>query len=192
MDQANPEHNSVFGSEHGTANAVPSSSTHITGHTANPASRLPTPCDAVSTEPWATNTGSGMIIPDRRTQVQHTYRTIKRIPVSDYSNISKIEEPLDTKLKNWTRWSQSMYIMMQVIRIISYVEGTIKWPNLDQDEEGADNWDFNDAFVVMLIAQNILASERTNINGSETSQVLWDNLMKIHQLTCYLVQTQRI
>jgi hypothetical protein len=169
MDQANPEHDSLFGSEHGDNNVRPSSSTQNTGssniHADNPAPRHPAPRDA---------------------------RAIKRIPVSDFSNISKIEEPLDTKLKNWMRWSQSMYIMMRVIRVIGYVEGTIKRPDPDLDADSADNWDSNDSFVVMLIAQNISVSERSNINGSETSQVLWEKLKKIHQSTCYLVPTQRI
>jgi hypothetical protein len=173
MDQANPEHDSIYQSDDEDNNQAPPF------HPPVPVPRPPP------------NT------PNRHTPVfndpaPRAPKSIKRIPVSDYSNISKIEEPLNTKLKNWTRWSQSMYIMMRVIRVIGYVEGTIARPDPDQDEEGAENWDFNDSFVVMLIAQNISASERTHIKGSETSQNLWEKLMKIHQSTSYQVQSQRV
>ena len=78
--------------------------------------------------------------------------------------------------------------MLNICRVQDYVEGKIPHPNLTQDPKGASNWDFNDTYVKVLIANNITRAQMMYIKRDQTSHENWKNLEAIfvpksHQTT---------
>ena len=114
---------------------------------------------------------------------------IIRIQVSDVSDASKIEETLDSQLNNWSVWSQSMYLLFDIINAAPYVEGTIERPDPRVDPEAAATWSFNDSYIRMLIGKNIASDEKIHICGCKTAYHMWKNLSNIHHTTGVQVQT---
>src|SRR5260221_13123443 len=49
--------------------------------------------------------------------------TITRIRVPDLGGVTNVEECLNTKDKNWPGWSQSMYLLLDIIDATPYIEG---------------------------------------------------------------------
>ena len=127
----------------------------------------------------------------RRSPVDHPTPFIRRIQVSDLAGVSKIEETLDAKSKNWAIWSQSMHLMLDIVNAGKYVEGTVKQPHSERDPVSAENWHFNDTYMRVLIAKNIAPSEKCHIRGCETADEMWNNLRKIHECTSFQIQTEQ-
>ena len=119
------------------------------------------------------------------------YLQIARIQVSNISGASKIEAPLDSQLKNWSMWSQSMRFMLDIIDAIPYVEGKVDRPDPDIDPEGTANWRFNDRYVRYLIDKNITENEKIHIGGCESTHHMWKNLSNIHHTAGTQVQTNQ-
>lgn len=117
---------------------------------------------------------------------------IARIQVSDISGFTEVDEILDTKLKNWSGWSQSMCLLLDVVNGVPYVEGKVKRPNPEIDPEGAENWSFNDAYIMILILQNIAPCEMIHVRGCQSAYQMWKNLRSIHHLTGIQIQTNRL
>jgi len=118
--------------------------------------------------------------------------TIKRLKVTDLAAISKIDETLDKKLKNWASWAESMYIRFGCANAKGYVEGCVACPDLGFNPKGAENWEFNNSYTCMLINKNITPKEKVHTQGCATTHKMWNNLKTIHKSTCYLVHTDHI
>ena len=118
--------------------------------------------------------------------------TIPHLKVAELVAVSRINETLDKKQKNWTGWAESMYLLFGCANAKGYVEGRIQCPDPDINPDGTDNWEFNDSYTWMLINKNIAASERVHTCGCPTAHKMWTNLKMIHESTCYLVHTDRI
>ena len=118
--------------------------------------------------------------------------TILRLKVADLAAISRIDETLDKKQKNWTGWAESMYVLFGCANAKGYVEGRIPCPDPSFDPVGADNWEFNDSYTRMLINKNIASSEKVHTCGCANAHKMWNNLKTIHKSTCYLIHTDRI
>jgi len=118
--------------------------------------------------------------------------TIKCLKVADLAAISKIDETLDKKLKNWASWAESMYVLFGCANAKGYVEGCVACPDPGFDPEGTENWEFNDSYMRMLINKNITPKEKVHTQGCATTHKMWNNLKMIYKSTCYLVHTNRI
>jgi len=85
-----------------------------------------------------------------------------------------------------------MYMLFGCANAKHYVEGCILSPDPGFDPEGADNWEFNDSYIQMLINKNIALKEKVHTCGCATAHKMWTNLKMIHKSTCYLVHTNCI
>ena len=75
------------------------------------------------------------------------------IQVSDISDASKIEETLDSQLNNWSIWSQSMYLLFNIINAAPYVEGTIEQPDPRVNPKAAATW-CRDSLLLRAVRQD--------------------------------------
>ena len=92
------------------------------------------------------------------------------------SAMMKAGETLDTKTQNWFSWSQSMYMMFNLLELHEYMEGRITMPDMRIDPEGVRNWQYNDNYAQMLIATNIAPHEKQHTTGCDTAHRMWLNL----------------
>ena len=70
--------------------------------------------------------------------------------------------------------------MLQICGVQGYVAGTVQRPDLAQDPEGASNWDFNDTYAKVLIANNVTTTQMVHISQSRTAHDSWTNLEVVH------------
>lgn len=117
---------------------------------------------------------------------------IVRIQVSNITGVGEAKEILDTNIKNWSSWSQSMYLLLRIIKAVPYIEGKIKPPNEQIDLDSANDWDYNDSYIMILISNNIALSEKIHMRGCQTAHHMWKNLRNIHHIVSIQVQTNRI
>ena len=66
--------------------------------------------------------------------------------------------------------------MLQICGVQDHVTRNVRRPDLALDPEGARNWDFNDTYAKVLIANNITTTQMVHISQSHTSQESWSNL----------------
>ena len=66
--------------------------------------------------------------------------SVLRIHAAEGSAMMKAGETLDMKAQNWFSWSQSMYIMFNLLKLREYVEGRTFMLDAQIDLEGARNW----------------------------------------------------
>ena len=52
--------------------------------------------------------------------------------------------------------------MFKLCKVTGYIFGNIARPDRTHDPEGADNWDFNDSYVAMLIYENISVAQKVH------------------------------
>ena len=71
-------------------------------------------------------------------------------------------------------------LMLQICGVQDYVTRNVRHPDLALDPEGARNWDFNDTYAKVLIANNITTTQMVHISQSHTSQESWSNLEAVH------------
>ena len=118
--------------------------------------------------------------------------SITRLNVQEIAPVSRIDETLDGKLKNWTAWSQSMDLLFSIANARGYIDGRIRCPDANADPVGAENWEFNDSYIRMLIRKNIAPSQKMHTRGCPTALRMWNSLRHIHETTNYLVHTEKI
>jgi len=114
------------------------------------------------------------------------------LKVNEIVPVSKIEEALNGKAKNWNHWSQLMYLLFAVANTKGYVEGHIPVPDPVTRPTSMENWEFNDLFIQMLINKNITPLQKVHTCGCATSHKMWTNLHTIHESTSYLVHMDHI
>jgi len=117
---------------------------------------------------------------------------LPRLKVNEIAPVSKIEEALNGKAKNWNHWSQLMYLLFAVANTKGYVEGHIPVPDPVTRPTSMENWEFNNSFIQMLINKNITPLQKVHTRGCATSHKMWTNLHTIHELTSYLVHMDHI
>ncbi len=86
--------------------------------------------------------------------------SIIQVSVCESTAITRTREPLNDT--NWNVWKGSMKHMFKLCKVTGYIFGNIARPNRVHDPEGADNWDFNDSYVAMLIYENISAAQKVH------------------------------
>ena len=122
-----------------------------------------------------------------------TFRpSIPRLNVQEIAPVSRIDETLDGKSKNWTAWSQSMDLLFSIANARGYIDGRIRCPDANADPVGAENWEFNDSYIRMLIRKNIASTQKMHTRGCPSTQRMWNSLRHIHETTNYLVHTEKI
>ena len=77
-------------------------------------------------------------------------------------------------------WQHRLTLMLQICRVQGYVAGTVQRPNLAQEPEGANNWDFNDTYAKVLIANNMTMTQMVHISQSRMAHNSWTNLEAVH------------
>ena len=122
-----------------------------------------------------------------------TFRpSIPRLNVQEIAPVSRIDETLDGKSKNWTAWSQSMDLLFSIANARGYIDGRMRCPDANADPVGAENWEFNDSYIRMLIRKNIASTQKMHTRGCPSAQRMWNSLRHIHETTNYLVHTEKI
>ena len=104
--------------------------------------------------------------------------TIRRVRASENQAITRTEDRLDET--NWTIWLHRLTLMLQMCGVQDYVTGSVERPDQVQDPEGASNWDFNDTYAKVLIANNVTSTQMVHISQSRTSHESWSNLEAVH------------
>ena len=118
--------------------------------------------------------------------------SIPRLNIVEIAPVSKVDETLDSKSKNWTAWLQSMDLLFSIANCRGYIDGRTRCPNANADPIGFQNWEFNDSYIRVLIRKNIATLQKMHTCGCLTSQKMWNNLCHIHKTTNYLVHTEKI
>jgi len=117
---------------------------------------------------------------------------ITKIQISDVATAIAFLKPLDAKKNNWETWSDTILLALELVKATGIVDGTTPKPNLDTDPEAADNWNYNDVYIKMLIRTHVADSELMHIRSSQTSRHMWNALKKLHQLTTYQIFTDKL
>ena len=104
--------------------------------------------------------------------------SILRVRASENQAITRTEDRLDDT--NWTVWRHRLTLMLQICGVQGYVTGTVECPDPGQDPEGASNWDFNDTYAKVLIANNVATNEMVHLSQSRTARDSWLNLEAVH------------
>jgi hypothetical protein len=112
--------------------------------------------------------------------VPDTAPKIERIHATESLAVTKVDELLDSKARNWTGWSEYMDMLFILFDIQDYVQGKIPCPNETDDPVGASNWAYNDTYAQMLIITNISTTEKVHTRGCPTAHSMWLNLQSMH------------
>ena len=59
--------------------------------------------------------------------------------IAEIAPVSKVDETLDSKSKNWTAWSQSMDLLFSIANCWGYIDGCTWCPNANTDPIGFQN-----------------------------------------------------
>lgn len=81
---------------------------------------------------------------------------------------------------NWTVWHHWLTLMLQICGVQGYALGTVQCPDPSQDPKGASDWDINDTYARVLIANNITTTQMVHISQSQTANDSWSNLKVVH------------
>jgi len=103
---------------------------------------------------------------------------IERVRANENQAITRTQDRLDEK--NWAVWRLRLTLMLEICGVQGYVEGKIPRPDPAQDPDGATNWDFNDTYAKVLIANNVTTTQMMYIKQTQTSHENWCNLEAIH------------
>jgi len=117
---------------------------------------------------------------------------INKIQISNVTTAIAFLKPLDAKKNNWETWSDTILLALELVKATGIVDRTTPKPNLDTDLEAANNWNYNDVYIKMLIRTHVADSELMHIRSSQTSHHMWDTLKKLHQLTTYQIFTDKL
>jgi len=117
---------------------------------------------------------------------------ITKIQISDVATAIAFLKPLDAKKNNWETWSVTILLALELVKATGIVDGKTPKPNPDTDLEAADNWNYNDVYIKMLIRTHVADSELMHIRSSQTSHHMWDALKKLHQLMTYQIFTDKL
>jgi gag-polypeptide of LTR copia-type len=107
-----------------------------------------------------------------------TTTTIQRVCASENSAITRTEDRLNEE--NWMVWRHRLTLMLQICGVQDYVTGGVHRPDIDQDPNGAANWDFNDTYARVLIANNVTTTQMVHISQCRTAHECWTSLEAIH------------
>src|SRR5260221_9106263 len=121
--------------------------------------------------------------------VPNIQASVTCIRAAEASAVMKVGEVLDTRIKNWSSWSQSMELLFNLFEVHDYVLGRVTLPEQTRDPVGASNWQYNDTFAMILIMTNISPREKVYTNGCPTSHRMWRSLQSMHKLMSYLIAT---
>ena len=102
--------------------------------------------------------------------------SIKRVQAREGSAITKLSEPLGEQ--NWMIWRERMRRVLRLCGVEAYVEGRIELP---ADTKGAENWEFNDNYAQVMIANNIASTEMVHVSQCRTAKNMWENLEAVHE-----------
>ena len=83
--------------------------------------------------------------------------------------------------------------MLQICGVQNYITGGTPRPDVALDPEGAANWDFNDTYTRVLIANNVNTTQMVHIGQCHTASECWSSLeavhdAKSHQTTIGIIQ----
>ena len=83
--------------------------------------------------------------------------------------------------------------MLQICGVQEYVISSVKQLDASQDPKEASDWDFNDTYAKVLIANNISTTQMVHISQSHTAHESWSNIeavhdAKSHQMTICIIQ----
>src|SRR5271155_1114503 len=104
--------------------------------------------------------------------------SIQRVRTSENQAITRTDDRLDDT--NWNVWRHRLTLMLQICGVQGYALGTISRPDPSHDPEVANNWDFNDTYARVLIANNVTTTQMVHISQSRTANDSWLNLEAIH------------
>src|SRR5260221_265821 len=121
--------------------------------------------------------------------VPNIQASVTRIRTPEASAVMKVREVLDTRIKNWSSWSQSMELLFNLFEVHDYVLRRVTLPEQTRDPVGASNWQYNNTFAMILITTNISPCEKVYTNGCPTSHRMWRSLQSMHKSTSYLIAT---
>ena len=107
-----------------------------------------------------------------------TNPAIQHVRANKNQAITRMDDRLDET--NWTIWRHQLTLMLQICGVQGYVAGTVQRPDPAQDPEGASNWDFNDTYAKVLIANNVTTTQMVHISQSRTAHDSWTNLEAVH------------
>ena len=90
--------------------------------------------------------------------------SIQQVCANENQAITCTNDCLDDT--NWTVWHHQLTLILQICGVQGFALGTIQCPDFSQDPEGATNWDFNDIYARVLIANNITTTQMVHISQS--------------------------
>ena len=122
-------------------------------------------------------------------QVTVTVPSIRKL---NASQVTKIDQVLDSKKNNWPLWYDSITTMFKMNDVIDYVEGKIRCPDLARNPMGAKHWRQNNAYTKTLINTNISDKERIHTQGCSTAHKIWTNLKAIYESSNALMYTDKL
>ena len=91
-------------------------------------------------------------------------QSYQRVCANENQVITHTGDHLDDT--NWTVWHHWLTLMLQICGVQGYALGTIQCPDPSQDPKGATNWDFNNTYARVLIANNINTTQMVHISQS--------------------------
>ena len=104
--------------------------------------------------------------------------TIKCVRPNENSAITRTQDSLNDE--NWTVWQQRLLLMLQICGVQNYITRGTPRPDVGLDPEGAANWDFNDTYTRVLIANNVTTTQMVHIGQCHTASECWSSLEAIH------------
>ena len=107
-----------------------------------------------------------------------TNPAIQRVRANENQAITHTDDHLDET--NWTIWQHRLTLMLQICGVQGYIAGTVQRLDPAEDPEGASNWDFNDTYAKVLIANNVTTTQMVHISQSHMAHDNWTNLEVVH------------
>ena len=110
--------------------------------------------------------------------------SINRVRTNENSAITRTPDLLNDT--NWFAWRIRMTFMLRMCGVEDYVKGRVNRSNPQTDPMGAQNWEFNDAYAKMLIANNVEVEQMVHIDQCASSREMWSKLEAVHGSTNFL------
>jgi len=105
--------------------------------------------------------------------------TIKKVNMCQGSSITRLLKPLDDT--NWAIWIKQLTHVLNVSRVLQYVEGNIPKPNENHHLDDLEAWEHNDRYAQCLITNNISDGQMIHVQNGTVHEI-WSNLKAMHEL----------